>query len=204
VAMAAASLDFLREYVKASGEDPAHYHNGQMNAEIDLAGEVKKMTAAMDRDFWRTDVADIPGGFHDFCRVKGDGSWPKARIVNLTLMPVFFGTDYPPEEKAKDVAAMAQYFDPKTGFLQLVPGANTGSEGQDLGYLLWDLVEMNNPLKDEVYHALVNGVTPDAWGGFSEAYTSAGRPNGHDMRSLETGINVSAIAKYWGLGERAR
>jgi hypothetical protein len=39
----------------------------------------------------------------------------------------------------------------------------------------------------------------DCWGSFNEAYNADGARNDHDLRSLETGINVSAIAKYWGL-----
>ena len=153
----------------------------------------------MDTNFWRTDVPEIPGGFHDSFRIKSDMSWPLKRIVNFTLMPVYFGTPYPADEKAKDVSAMAHYFDEKTGFLQLVPGADTGFDGHDLGYLLWSLVEVGNPQKTEVYHALVNGPTADCWGTFNEAYTAKGKPNDHDLRTLESGCNVSAIAKYWDL-----
>jgi hypothetical protein len=201
VAMAAASVDFFSDYVKASGGDPANYHDGQTNTTIDLNAQVKKLVAAMDRDFWRTDVAESPGGFHDFYRVKADGAWPKARLVNFTLMPAFFGTPYPMEEKEKDVAAMAQLFDQRTGFLQLVPISANGMEGHDLGYLLWDCVETGDWHKDMVYHALVDGPTADCWGAFSEALSSDGHPNDHDLRSLETGVNVSALAKYWGLGK---
>jgi hypothetical protein len=202
VAMAAASLDFYAEYVKAKGEDPANYHNAQTNTTLDLDAEVKNLVAAMDRDFWRTDVPESPAGFHDFFRAKADGAWPKARDVNFTLMPVFFGTPYAMDEKIKDVAAMAQLFDSKTGFLQLVPSARNGMEGHDLGYLLWGCVETGDWHKEQVYSALVNGPTVDCWGSFCEAYDSEGHPNNHDLRSLETGVNASAIAKYWGLGSR--
>ncbi len=109
---------------------------------------------------------------------------------------------YSKDEKVKDVQAMAGFFDPKTGFLPLVPGADTGFEGHDLGYLLWDLVEIGDWRKDEVYAALVNGPTADCWGSFDEAYDQKGHRNGHDLRSLETGINLSALAKYWGLGRQ--
>jgi hypothetical protein len=119
--------------------------------------------------------------------------------VNFTLMPVFLGTPYPEEEKVKDVAAMATFFNPRTGFLPLVPSADNGMEGHDLGYLLWDLVETGDWRKNEVYNALVNGPTVGCWGAFSEAYDGEGHANDHDLRSLETGVNVSALAKYWGL-----
>ena len=201
VAMAAASVDFYAEYLKAKGSDPASYHNGQTNTTVDLNAEVKNLVAAMDRDFWRTDVPESPAGFHDFFRAMADGAWPKARDVNFTLMPAFFGTPYAIDEKIKDVAAMAQLFDPKTGFLQLVPSARNGMEGHDLGYLLWGCVETGDWRTEQVYAALVNGPTADCWGSFNEAYDSDGHPNDHDLRSLETGINVSALAKYWGLGK---
>jgi len=206
VAMAAASVDFFADYIKATGGDPANYHNGQANTTMDLHAEVKKLTAAMDRDFWRTDAPGFPGGFHDFARLKADNSFPKAPIVNFTLMPTFFSTPYAEDEQIKDVAAMAQTFDPKTGFLELVPGTNTGMEGDDLGYLLWDCVETGDWHKEMAYQALVNGPTVSSWGTFSETYNDDGHPGGddRDLRSLETGANVSAVVKYWGLGSSAK
>jgi hypothetical protein len=200
VAMAAASLDFYIQYVKLCGDDSANYHNAQTNTTMNLHTELMNLVSAMDRDFWRTDLPGLSGGFHDFFRKKSDGSWPKARLVNFTLMPVFIRTPYAADEKAKDVVAMAQLFDTNTGFLLLVPSANNGMEGHDLGYLLWGCIETGDWRKELVYQALVNGPTVDCWGSFSEAYDGAGHPNDHDLRSLETGVNVSALAKYWGLG----
>jgi len=199
VGLCAASLDFYIEYLKARGDDPANYRNSLTGTTMNLPAEMRKLLKAMDDDFWRTDVPEIPGGFHDSFRKKSDMSWPLARIVNFTLMPVYFGTPYAPDRKAKDVSAIAHYFDEKTGFLQLVPGADTGFDGHDLGYLLWSLVEVGNPKKTEVYDALVNGATADCWGSFSEAYNATGVPNWHDLRTFETGCNVSAIARYWDL-----
>jgi hypothetical protein len=201
VAMAGASVDFYSGYVKAMGGDPASYLNTETNTTMNFKDEVTKLVAAMDRDFWRTDVPQSPAGFHDFFRAKADGAWPKARLANFTLMPVFFSTPYAADEKAKDVAAIAQLFDQKTDFLALVPGTNSGMEGHDLGYLLWGCVETGDWRKDMVYEALVNGPTVDCWGSFNEAYDHEGHPNGNDLRSLETGVNVSALAKYWGLGK---
>ena len=199
VALCAASLEFYIEYLHARGEDPTNYRNSLTGTTMNLPAEMSKLLKAMDADFWRTDVREFPGGFHDSFRKKSDMSWPLKRIVNFTLMPVYFGTPYPAVEKARDVSAMAHYFDEKTGFLQLVPGADTGFDGHDLGYLLWSLVEVGNPKKTEIYHALVNGPTADCWGSFSEAYRANGRPNGDDLRTFETGCNVSAIARYWDL-----
>jgi hypothetical protein len=201
IAMAAASVDFYIDYLKAIGSDPANYTNSESHTTMNLNEELTKLVAAMDRDFWRTDVPESPGGFHDFFRGKADGAWPKARLVNFTLMPVFFSTPYAADEKAKDVAAIAPAFDQNTGFLQLVPRTNSGMEGHDLGYLLWGCVETGDWHKDMVYNALVNGPTADCWGSFNEAYDYTGFPNGNDLRSLETGVNLTALAKYWGLGK---
>jgi hypothetical protein len=199
VALCAASLEFYMEYLQARGEDPTAYQNAQTGTTMNLKTELNHLLQAMDADFWRTDVPEIPDGFHDSFRIKSNNSWPLKRIVNLTLIPVYFGTPYPADEKAKDVSAIAQYFDEKTGFLQLIPGANNGFDGHDLGYLLWSLVEMGNPKKTKVYQALVNGPTADCWGSFNEAYSGNGTRNSHDLRTLETGCNVSAIARYWDL-----
>jgi hypothetical protein len=204
VAMAAASVDFYIDYLKATGGDPANYRNSETSTTMDLNDEVKKLVVTMDREFWRTDVPESPAGFHDFFRAKADGAWPKARDVNFTLMPVFFSTPYAADEKAKDVAAIAQLFNQTTGFLPLVPSNDSGMEGHDLGYLLWGCVETDDWHKDMVYEALVNGPTVDCWGSFNEAYDPEGHRNGHDLRSLETGVNVSALAKYWGLGSAPR
>jgi hypothetical protein len=199
IAMAAAALDFYAEYVKLRGDDPANYHNAQDNSTVDLGKRLKDLVAAMDRDFWRTDVPAAPGGFHDFFRGKSDNSWPKGRLANFTLMPVFFSTPYPADEKAKDVAVIAPMFDSTKKVLPLVAGSNM--EGHDLGYLLWGMVETGDWRKELVYRALVDGPTVDCWGSFCEAYDQDGHANDHDLRSLETGINVSALAKYWGLGK---
>lgn len=161
-----------------------------------------KLKSAMDRDYWRTDVPERPDGFHDFYRKKSDGSWPVKRITNFILMPVYFETPYQyPDRRVKDVVAIKQYFNHATGFLQLVPGADTGFDGHNLGYLLWDLVEVNDPMKGEVYKALVNGPTADCWGAYSEAYNTEGKTApARGLRTFETGCNISAIAKYWKLG----
>jgi hypothetical protein len=199
IAECAASLDFYIKYLQARGENVEAYKNTQTGTTMNLKTERDRLLKAMETDFWRTDVAEIPGGFHDSFRIKSNNGWPAQRIVSFTLMPVYYGTPYPAAEKAKDVAAIAQYYNEKTGFLQLEPGADTGFDGHTLGYLLWSLVEVNDPRKAEVYQSLVTGKLPDCWGAYSEAYSASGETNWDDLRSLETGCNVSAIAKYWGL-----
>ena len=201
VALCAASLDFYQQYLRTLGENPAAYHSTREGKTLDLPQEQARLVAAMERDFWRTDVPGLETGFHDAFRIKADGAWPLHRLANVSLMPVYWGTPYPRAAQAADVAAIAHYFDPRTGFLPLVPEADTGFDGHDLGYLLWGLVETGNSAKTGVYRALVNGPTSDCWGAFHEAYDAAGVPNDHDLRTMETGVNVSAIARYWNLGE---
>jgi len=200
IALGAASLDFYIHYLRAIGQNPSAYASALEGKTLDLPAELTHFVAAMDRDFWRTDVPELSPGFHDAFRVKKTGGWPRHRLTNVSLMPVYWGTPYPHDEQIKDVAAIAHYFNPQTGFLQLVPGADTGFDGHDLGYLLWGLVEAGNPAKEAVYHALVDGPTSDCWGAFHEAYSATGEPNDHDLRTMETGVNVSAIARYWNLG----
>jgi hypothetical protein len=67
--------------------------------------------------------------------------------------------------------------------------------------MLWSLVQINDPQKARVYDALVNGITVQRWGSYNEFYDASGKPNGNTSRSFETGVNVDAIAKYWGLGK---
>lgn len=76
------------------------------------------------------------------------------------------------------------------------------SLGHDLGYLLWGLVAVGDFQKAAVYDALVNGPSVGCWGTYNEAYDADAVPNANGLRSFETGVNISAIARYWGLGER--
>ena len=199
IALCAASLDFYIDYLKARGESVEAYKNTQTGTTMNLKTERDRLLKAMHADFWRTDVAEIPGGFHDSFRVKINNGWPARRITDFTLMPVYYGTSYPTDEKAKDVAAMAHYYNEKTGFLQLMPGSDDGFDGHTPGYLLWSLVEVGDPRKTEVYQALVNSKLPDCWGSYTEEYNASGDTNWDDLRTMETGCNVSAIAKYWDL-----
>jgi hypothetical protein len=201
VALCAAALEFYIEYLTWQGLDPATYTNSRSQSVVDLPQELGRLREAMGRDYWRTDVPGRPECFHDSFRAKADNTWPAKPIVNFTLFPVYFGTPYlHPERRARDVAAMACYFNRQTGFLQLVPGADTGFDGHTLGYLLWGMTETAHPNAEVVYKALVNGPTTDCWGSSAEAYSREGVPNDHDLRTFETGCNISAVARYWNLG----
>lgn len=156
-------------------------------------------------------MSGIADGFHDSFRSIKDQAWPKYPIVNFTLFPIYWGFPYKIASRRKsDVDAMKHFYDRKTGFIQLFPGIDNGFCGHNLGLLLYDLVEVNDPLADEVYRALIHGSTHSWLGYWNEAYLVNGTPctdyakdDDNGLRSLETGVNISAIAHYWHLGESA-
>jgi hypothetical protein len=64
------------------------------------------------------------------------------------------------------------------------------------------MVTVGDARQRVVYNALVNGPTVACWGSYNESYGPDGAPpNGNGLRSFETGVNVGAIARYWGLGK---
>ena len=203
VALCAASLDFYIRYLKEKGADPATYTNSLDHRPLNLPAELSRLQEALEADFWRTNVPECPAGFHDWFRVKSDGSWPRARLVNFTLFPLYYGTPLKyPERGRLDVAAMAADFDQSAGLLPLLGVAGGKSLGHDLGYLLWGMEMVGDARQSVVYNALVNGPTVACWGSYNESYGPDGAPpNGNGLRSFETGVNVSAIARYWGLGK---
>ncbi|MGA3284113.1 MAG: hypothetical protein ABSD57_06615 [Verrucomicrobiota bacterium] len=203
IALCSASLDFYIKYLTMKGADPVSYLNSQDNRILNLNDELGRLKDALEMDYWRTDVPECPGGFHDWFRVKSDRSWPHARVVNFTLFPLYYGTPLKyPERANKDASAAKQYFNDTTRLLPLTAVAGGKSLGHDLGYLLWGLVAVGDSRKVAVYDALVNGPTVGCWGTYNEAYDADASPNVNGLRSFETGVNISAIAKYWGLGER--
>jgi hypothetical protein len=61
-------------------------------------------------------------------------------------------------------------------------------------------LEINDPKKTKIYNALVNGNSTQRWGSFNEAYDASDKPNGNNLKSFGTGVNIDALAKYWKLG----
>jgi hypothetical protein len=201
IALCSASLEFYIEYLKSQGKDPAHYLNRLNNQTLNLYDELGHLQDALERDFWRTDVPNCPQGFHDWFHVKSNGAWPSGRLLNFTLFPVYYGTPmkYPGRTKC-DVEAMKQFFNPSIPLLPVTGIAGRRSLGHDLGYLLWGLVAVDDPEKESVYKALVDGPTAGCWGTYHEAYGDDGTPNKNGLRTFETGVDLSAIAKYWQIG----
>jgi hypothetical protein len=203
VALCSASLDFYIQYLKEQGKDPAHYLNRLNGQTLNLDDELGHLQDALERDFWRTNVPNGPRGFHDWFRVKSGGAWPSGRLLNFTLFPVYYGTPLEDPERARyDVEAMKQFFNPSIPLLPVTGIAGGRSLGHDLGYLLWGLVTVDDPEKEAVYKALVNGPTAGCWGTYHEAYGDDGTPNHNGLRTFETGVDLSAIGKYWGIGGR--
>ncbi|HEV2456670.1 MAG TPA: hypothetical protein VGY98_20580 [Verrucomicrobiae bacterium] len=203
IALCSASLHFYIEYLKARGKDPAHYLNRLNHQTLNLYDELSHLQESLERDFWRTNVANCPKGFHDWFRTKSDGAWPSGRLLNFTLFPVYYGTPMKYPDRAKcDVEAMKQFFNPSIPLLPVTGIAGRRSLGHDLGYLLWGLVAVNDPEKDAVYKALIDGPTAGCWDTYHEAYGDDGTPNRNGLRTFETGVDLSAIARYWGIGEK--
>jgi len=202
IALCAASLDFYIEYLKAKGENPAAYKNFQNNQALNLYNEMGHLQDALERDYWRTNAPGCPGGFYDWFRIKGNGAWPSGRLINFSLFPIYYGTPLKyPDHAQSDVEVMKSFFNPATPLLPVVGIPGRRSLGHDLGYLLWALVVVGDPEKTDVYHALVNGPTAGCWGTYHEAYAGDGTPNANGLRSFETGVDLSAIAKYWEVGK---
>ncbi|HEV2320396.1 MAG TPA: hypothetical protein VGV18_11640 [Verrucomicrobiae bacterium] len=202
IALCSASLDFYIQYLKAQNKNPAHYRNRLNHQTLNLYNVLGRLEDALERDFWRTNVSSCPEGFHDWFRVKNTGAWPSGRLLNFTLYPVYYGTPmkYPARAKC-DVEAMKQFFNPSIPLLPVTGTEGKKSLGHDLGYLLWGLAAVDDPEKDAVYRALVDGPTAGCWGTYHEAYAGDGTPNRNGLRTFETGVDLSAIAKYWGIGD---
>jgi hypothetical protein len=198
VALCAASLEFYIEYLKLKPEDPSCQVNSQNLQTLNLYVELGHLQDALERDYWRTNAPGCPGGFYDWFLIKTNGAWPSGRLINFSLYPVYYGTPLKyPEHAKSDVEAMKQFFNPSVPLLAVVGIPGRRSEGHDLGYLLWGLVAVNDPEKKAVYKALVNGPTPGCWGTYNEAYAGDGTRNKNGLRSFETGVDLSAIAKYY-------
>jgi len=134
--LCSASLDFYIEYLTAKGANPAAYLNSQDQRVLNLNDELGRLKEALERDLWRTNMPEFPGGFHDWVRVKSDGSRLRYPVVNFTLFPLYYGTPLQyPDRARNDVFFVLQYFDEPAHLLPLlgIPGGR--SLGHDLGYV---------------------------------------------------------------------
>jgi hypothetical protein len=198
IALCSASLEFYIQYLKLTKADPTAYFNLQDHRILNLYDVLDRLQDSLETDFWRTNLPEFANGFHDWFRVKSDGGWPRARILNFTLFPIYYGTPLKfPGRASNDVSCVYHYFEATAPLLTATGEPGVRPLGHDLGYLLWGLVAVGDQRKDAVYDALVNGPTVGCWGTYNEAYDVHVTPNYNGLRSFETGVNISAIAKYW-------
>lgn len=192
--LCAASLDFFIYYLKAIGDI-----SGIPLYEEKLAF----IKASFDKNFWREDLS-----IYDWYRGES-GEWPEYRLTNYHLMPLYYNMPLDIPKRAIDsVIAMKQYYNER-GYIPIQPsGINGDFCGHNLGYLLYVLSEINDPMKDKVYEVLIDGGTAGCWGTWSEAYHSDGLSYGpvdtwdnriHNLRPFETGANIDAILRYWNI-----
>lgn len=123
--------------------------------------------------------------------------------ANFQLMPVFYGSPVQaPARAARTALAIRSFFNAE-GYVPLVGGARGRFTGHGLGYLLYALTILDDPLRDQVFAALVEGPTVGCWGTWGEYYTEAREPETDNAnrrernnRVFETGVNVDAIVTY--------
>ena len=102
LALCSAALDFYIQYLTAKGANPAAYLNLLDQRMLNLNEELGRLEGALERDYWRTDVPEFPGGFHDWVRVKSDGTWLRYPVLNFTLFPLYYGTPLQYPERARN------------------------------------------------------------------------------------------------------
>jgi hypothetical protein len=206
LALCAASLKFFINYLSENEENPEEYLNnitGQVLNLLDVLDIVKK---SLDDNFWRTDLIELGGGFYDWYKTQ-EGEWPQLRITNYTLFPIFYGTPLNYPKRAFESAEVIKGYFKDKGFLPIQPGGLSEDYcGHNLGYLLYALVEKEDPMMEQVFDALMNGKSIGCWGTWSEAYKAEGETymrqekgssyTTSNMRPFETGVNIAAIFKY--------
>lgn len=207
LALCASSLEFYIAFLSMRGLDPRACKCSLSGDAVDLGQVLEAVMSSIDDHFWRTDLQEHPAGFYDWYRTE-DGGWPRLRITNFSLFPLFYETPlHHPERAVLSAMAMKRHFNLK-GHLPIQPGGlNAGFCGHDLGYLLFFLARSGDPMAESVFQALTCGGTMGCWGTWSEAYDDDGVPHtlsgGEEacrianMRPFETGINLAAIRMYF-------
>ena len=198
-----ASLQFFIHYLELTGD----------------AGKIKmyreKLLLAgksLNSNFWNENR-----GIYDwYIDEKGERS--VLPVSNYLLMPVYF--NYPADTRqfaVKCVESMKAFITGR-GFIPVQPGSLNGDFcGHSMGYLLYALSELNDPLKDCIFDSLIWGGTVGCWGTWSESYTGDGLSYGpeggtqyweknespiHNLRPFESGTNLDAIVKYLNIGQK--
>ena len=180
--MALVSTRFFAEYLNATGRTAlARTYSEQ----------AEKISTAIDQTFWRSDL-----NIHDWCR-KRDNSWPRHRIPNFTVFPVWIGVELNENRQKSNVTAMKQYINPENGYLPTAPGDVEGFSGHNLAYMLYALKKLNDPKADDVFRTLMTAPIISCWGTVSEFYGPRCTPNGHLANPFSTGIMGEALLRYY-------
>jgi hypothetical protein len=180
--MALASTNFFVEYLQATG---------RVELAQTYAEQAEKIKTSIDKTFWRSDLK-----IHDWCR-KLDNSWPRYRIPNYTMLPVWIGVELKENKQNSDVIAMKQYLNPVTGYLPTAPGDVEGFSGHNLAYMLYALKKLHDPKADDLFKTLMTAPLISCWGTVSEFYGPNGTPNGHLLNPFSTGIMGEALLRYF-------
>jgi hypothetical protein len=138
----------------------------------------------------------LRNGIHAWMRTRDD-KWPTETVTNYDLIPLWAGARLNRNGQNSDALAMKKFIDPKSGFLPTAPPVVEGFCGHNLGYLLYDMVTLHDPVAPAVFRTMMNSTLYGCWGTVSEFYGPHGVPNGHNFRVFESGIDAEAIIRYF-------
>lgn len=186
---ALASVKFFTDLCKKIGKDDVAER---------YAGYPALILKSIDDTFWRNDL-----GYHDWCR-KRDGGWAEHRIPNYMLIPLWLGVELNGNREVVDALATKQFVNRQNGYLPTAPGDVEGFSGHNLGYLLYDMKKLGDPMADTVFHTLMTQPIISCWGSVSEFYGPGCVPNGHLMNAFSTGIVGEAVLRYFTGFEKKR
>ncbi|MDO8971389.1 MAG: hypothetical protein Q7U74_11920, partial [Saprospiraceae bacterium] len=176
-----ASLDFYIQYLELS----------HLKTEISTYENYKqKLLESIEINFFNSDL-----GYLDWAK-RRDTTFFNYRVTNFGLMPLWFGVELTNEMEKITAKSMAEYINPTTGFLPMVPNETEGFSGNTMGYLLYGLTELNDKRKDNVFNTLIDSDIIQMFGMVNEFYGPNAVPNPHNLRPFESGIVLESIIKY--------
>ncbi len=176
--IACASTQFYVDYLKLKG---------LKEAAKEYETKLRLATGAIDTTF-------LHDGTHVWRRGV-DGTWPTTAVPNYSLIPLWVGARLNGDRQKSDALDVLGYIDLGTGYLPTAPPEDNGFCGHNLGYLLFDLTRLHDRRAAAVLKTLLG--TVGCWGTVSEFYGPGGKPNGHNYRVFESGIDAEAIVKYF-------
>ncbi len=180
--LALGSTRFFADYCNATGRKEL--------ADVSLR-KAARIESAIEQTFWRDDM-----GIHDWSR-KRDGSWPRYRIPNYTLLPAWMGIHLQENRQYADVLAMKKFINRENGTLPTAPGDVEGFSGHNLAYMLFTLKKIGDSGADSVFNTLMNAPIISSWGTVSEFYGPHAVPNGHLLNPFSSGILGEALLRYF-------